>query len=88
MPDINETLAFRGRRYGEFDEHARITQSLKQVLQTGESWLKANDSEKEALEMIAHKLGRIVNGDPHYHDSWHDIAGYATLVANKLLTDN
>jgi hypothetical protein len=34
--------------------------------------------------MIAHKLGRIVNGDPNYVDSWVDIAGYATLVAKRL----
>lgn len=38
----------------------------------------------ECLEMIAHKVGRILNGDPHYHDSWLDVAGYATLVADRL----
>lgn len=39
----------------------------------------------EALEMIAHKIARILNGDPDYEDSWRDIAGYATLVADRLL---
>jgi hypothetical protein len=34
--------------------------------------------------MIAHMLGRILNGDPDYADSWHDIAGYAQLVADRL----
>ena len=34
--------------------------------------------------MIAHKIGRILNGDPNYADSWVDIAGYAQLVANEL----
>lgn len=38
----------------------------------------------EALEMIAHKIARICNGDPNYADNWVDIAGYATLVANRL----
>lgn len=38
----------------------------------------------EALEMIAHKIGRILNGDPGYADSWVDIAGYAQLVADRL----
>lgn len=38
----------------------------------------------EALFMIAHKIGRIVNGDPWYADSWIDIAGYAKLVADRL----
>lgn len=40
--------------------------------------------QRECLEMIAHKIGRILNGDPHYEDSWRDIAGYATLVADRL----
>ena len=39
---------------------------------------------REALFMIAHKIGRIVNGDPWYADSWVDIAGYAKLVADRL----
>lgn len=40
--------------------------------------------QREALEMIAHKIARILNGDPNYADSWHDVAGYATLVADRL----
>jgi hypothetical protein len=34
--------------------------------------------------MVVHKIGRILNGDPHYADSWVDIAGYAKLVADRL----
>jgi hypothetical protein len=34
--------------------------------------------------MICHKMARIVNGDADYDDSWIDIAGYATLVAERL----
>jgi len=34
--------------------------------------------------MIAHKIGRIINGDPDYDDSWVDIAGYAKLVSDRL----
>lgn len=33
--------------------------------------------------MIAHKIGRILNGDPNYRDSWDDIAGYAKLAADR-----
>jgi hypothetical protein len=42
------------------------------------------DDQQEALDMICHKIGRIINGDPDYADSWHDIAGYAQLVADRL----
>jgi hypothetical protein len=34
--------------------------------------------------MICHKLGRIAAGDIDYADSWHDIAGYAKLVEDRL----
>lgn len=34
--------------------------------------------------MIAHKLARIMNGDPNYIDNWTDIAGYAQLVVDIL----
>jgi hypothetical protein len=40
--------------------------------------------QQEALDMIGHKIARIMNGDPDYADSWCDIAGYATLVADRL----
>ena len=38
----------------------------------------------EAIDMIFSKLARILNGDPNYADNWIDIAGYATLVADRL----
>ena len=84
MANINETLKDRGNRYGAFDKHAEITQNLKRDMRTGRMWFGLDDDMKEALEMIQHKIGRILNGDPNYADSWIDIAGYAQLVANRL----
>ena len=81
---IEQTLAARGSKYGEFLEHARITQGLKDVMQAAPKWAALSPDKKEALEMVAHKIGRILNGDPEYHDSWHDIIGYTKLVADKL----
>ena len=84
-PSIAATLAERGQRYGVFGEHARITQALKCAMADSPNWSTLAPDQKEALEMLAHKVGRILNGDPDYHDSWHDIAGYATLVADRLV---
>ncbi len=81
--DIAATLAERGKRYGEFPEHARITQNIKRAMHCG-NWDRLADDQREALEMLAHKIGRILNGDPDYHDSWHDIVGYTKLVADRL----
>lgn len=87
MEDIQKTLNERGKRYGKFEDHADVTQRLKAIMRSfcGKSWwTKLSDSHREALEMIAHKIGRILNGDPNYADSWVDIAGYAQLVVNKI----
>lgn len=83
--DIAQTLQDRGARYGEFPEHARITQNIKRAMLDSPNWGALSDDKREALEMIAHKIGRVLNGDPDYHDSWHDMVGYAKLVADELL---
>lgn len=82
--NIQDTLAERGSRYGKFAEHANITQRIKYIMQYTQNWNDLQEDQKEALEMVAHKIGRILNGDPNYDDSWVDIAGYVTLVANRL----
>lgn len=81
---LDNTLDERGKRYGVFSNHATITQDLKSSAQAHDGWNRLSDSQKEALEMIFHKVGRIINGDPNYADSWVDIAGYAVLVAKEL----
>lgn len=81
---IDSTLTERGNNYGPFDGHAAITQSLKDVMQATPKWNNLAPDQKEALDMIVHKIGRILNGNPDYADSWHDIAGYATLVDKRL----
>lgn len=81
---LTATLGDRGAKYGKFTDHAAITQSLKYTMYNQPKWEKLTDDQKEALEMIAHKIGRILNGDPNYADSWIDIAGYAMLVADRL----
>lgn len=82
--NVNEMLTERENRYGSFTNHASISQALKAVMQDRSGWDRLAADQKEALEMVQHKVARILNGDPNYHDSWLDIAGYATLVANRL----
>ncbi len=87
MQDIKNTLAERGSRYGEFHNHSFITQALKQ--QSSDFLLgmdkQLSPAHQEALDMIFHKIGRILNGDPNYKDSWHDIAGYAKLAEDACV---
>ena len=83
---VDETLAERGNRYGKFQDHAAISQHLsRSCFDHAEAHrVYLSYVHREAINMICHKLGRIVNGDPNYDDSWRDIAGYATLVEKHL----
>lgn len=82
MSEIDKILEERGERYGEFDQLANLSQNLKRTMRDHPGWLNLDDDMRESLEMIQHKMARILNGDPHYIDSWVDIAGYAQLIAD------
>ena len=79
-----QLITERGSRYGKFKDGAEIMQELKDVMREVDGWHNLTPSQREALDMIQHKIGRILNGDPTYDDSWKDIAGYATLIVNEL----
>ena len=87
MSNIDATLQERGSRYGEFEDHAAVTQGIKQAMQDSKNWDSLEYDMVEALEMVAHKIGRILNGDPSYIDSWTDIIGYTRLVEKRLIAE-
>jgi len=84
--EVEATLDARALDYGKFIEGAEVMQMLKRVVQNALSnrdKVLAHD-QAEAMDMIIHKIGRIVNGNPDVVDHWLDIAGYAQLVADRL----
>ncbi len=87
MSNIDDTLAERGNRYGEFVDHAEVTQNIKCAMADSRNWGDLADDQRECLEMVAHKIGRILNGDPDYVDSWTDIIGYTRLVEKRLIAE-
>jgi hypothetical protein len=80
---IEETLKERESRYGSFKRHSRIAQNIQTAMADG-NWSDLSSDKREALQMIAHKIARILNGDQNYADNWHDIAGYAILVEDII----
>lgn len=84
---IDSTLEERGKRYGKFTDHAAYTQNIKNVIRNSPNWDRMRADQREALEMIAHKIGRMLSGDPNYRDNWHDIVGYAKLVDDRMKED-
>ena len=84
--DVDETLDERAKDYGKFKDGAALMQGIKRLLadHAAKHDKTFTDDQWEALEMIVHKVGRIVNGNPDKVDHWTDIAGYAKLVADRL----
>lgn len=85
MSDATETLLIeRGKTHGDFSDHAAITQDIKGIMQRRPQWEHLTMCQREALQMIAHKIGRIMSGNPNHQDHWDDIAGYAKLVSQRI----
>lgn len=93
MADVEQTLAERGARYGDFTDHAIVAQRLQDVMRTSaiedgvvainRGWEALSPVQKQALTVIADKIARILSGDPDYTDNWHDIQGYAKLAEDR-----
>lgn len=81
---VQDTLAERAKTYGGFQDIARISGNLQRIMRAARNWDALPDDMREALQAIASKIARVLNGDCEHIDSWHDIAGYATLVADRL----
>lgn len=82
--NIDVLLAERGKVHGDYTEHAQITQDLKQVVYKARNWPVLSPVQREALDMLTHKMGRILAGDPNHRDHWDDISGYSRLAAERV----
>lgn len=82
--DLEETLKRRSGTHGNFVVQFDTAQRLKEVCKGGTKYDSMPEPMKEALDMVCHKLSRIVEGDPMFVDHWHDIAGYCQLIDNGL----
>ena len=74
--ETEKILEARGNAHGPFEYNARVTQAMYFAALSGYT--------ADKLNMILHKISRLVNGDPNHIDSWDDIAGYAKLVSNYI----
>lgn len=82
--NIRSILNQREKTYGDYSDVSDTSQRIKNVLRQNPNWDELFAFQRESLDMIANKIGRIMNGDPEYLDSWVDIVGYAQLVVDRL----
>lgn len=85
MSDIAKTLQQRQQTHGDFKEVAATAQAIKSQFPPANKNCQPLII-REGLDMIASKLARICEGNPMNPDHWHDIAGYATLVEQFILS--
>jgi len=81
---VEQVLVERGNDYGDYASKAQFIQGVKYLMRSSPSWEAMDADMRESMEMIAHKMGRVVYGDPTHKDNFLDIAGYAKLVADRL----
>ncbi len=81
---IEKTLKQRGAVYGAFSDNAETSQVLKQTMREAKNWDLLSYAQQEALEMVQHKISRLLNGDPTYLDNVVDILGYTELMFNDM----
>lgn len=71
----------RDHQHGGVEAVGAVEQPIKDALRAGRNWERLTPGEKCALDMIAHKLGRILSGaDPGDPEHWEDLAGYPTAA--------
>lgn len=71
-------LVERQKTHGNFRDNATISQNIKSLFRMY-GYDKFDPVHREALDMIALKLSRILSAQQNFHDHWDDIAGYAKL---------
>jgi hypothetical protein len=82
--NIQQVLSERQTTHGDFADHAQTTQLLKTVMHSQPGWSKLSAMQRESLDMIVHKIGRVLSGNPNHADHWVDIQGYARLIEERL----
>lgn len=84
MTEINNLLSEREKTHGSFADVSYVAQDLKATIRLSPNWNGLRATQKEALDMICNKMGRLLSGNPDFEDHSDDIVGYATLLRRAL----
>ena len=76
-------LQERQTTHGSFAQNAQYGQLLRDLYRTAPTWHSMPVEHREALDMIACKLSRILSGQSLYADHWRDISGYSALAEKE-----
>lgn len=87
---VTALLDERSKTHGHIEDNAFFTEKLTDVARLTapklgrRTWDDMGPTPRLCLGMILHKIGRVLSGNWREPDHWRDIAGYATLIADRL----
>ena len=82
--NIKKVLKQREEVHGDYVAHSLLSQKLKDSVRLHEGFASLSYNQKESIDMILHKISRVVNSRVDEIDNWVDICGYAQLIVNYL----
>lgn len=90
MIDIKDVIAQRQNVHGDWADNARLSQAFKAIIRyelqqrAARGQPPLTDMMVDSLEMIVHKIGRILSGDAAEPDHWLDLEGYPRITRERL----
>jgi hypothetical protein len=76
----DDLIAERAKTHGDFKVNARVAQAIRYAIRDETAWAELSFAQRETLDHIAGKIGRIVAAGCHGSpDHFRDIGGYARL---------
>jgi len=85
--ETQKLLNERQLTHGDYVEVARVAQAFRELMRGTRGWSRMNNAQKEALDSMASKFGRLGSGDPNFRDHWDDISGYSTQASLNCDSD-
>jgi len=76
----DKVLDTRAKTHGKFADNAHNGQALREFYRQSPYWSAMDPVHREALDMMACKISRILSGQASFEDHWLDIEGYARLA--------
>jgi hypothetical protein len=82
--NLDDDLRTKQVTNGPFEDMSQLSQALKFALRRGRNWEPMGPESKEALELIATHLAKILVGDANEAKHWNDIATLARIRGKAL----
>lgn len=74
----------RRKTHGSYADFAAMEQALQVAMREGVRYEQLTLTQRSALNMIQHKIARILSGNPWHLEHWRDLAGYAQCAMDEL----